>query len=232
MPSRKIAATAASEPFQHERLPNIDTIRVLDLLPALNRDAPIRVNLRTVSLSQGNVLGYEALSYVWGARVGDSPILCNGRTLLVTANCRTALQYLRHRFIPRILWVDAICIDQGQSTKSVQERNHQVKVMGEVYNHASRVIAWLGEGVRHTGGLFRVLRSIGRLQRLEGLQWEYSGSSLTWAICSYSSRLAEYAASGLAHFATTTCELTWCHKYSASPEPTESLIKYAKTHQK
>jgi hypothetical protein len=40
-----------------------------------------------------------------------------------------------------MLWVDAICIDQGH----VSERNHQVTQMGEIYAGAERVVVWLGE---------------------------------------------------------------------------------------
>ena len=52
-----------------------------------------------------------------------------------------ALRYLRDPCRPRIMWIDALCIDQS----SVEERNHQVGQMGVIYRKASSVIAWLGE---------------------------------------------------------------------------------------
>lgn len=43
--------------------------------------------------------------------------------------------------LPRILWADAVCIDQSD----VEEKSHQVNLMGEIYGRASRVLIWLGE---------------------------------------------------------------------------------------
>lgn len=37
-------------------------------------------------------------------------------------------------------WVDQICIDQN----SVEEKNQQVALMGEIFQHAEETIAWLG----------------------------------------------------------------------------------------
>jgi hypothetical protein len=37
-------------------------------------------------------------------------------------------------------WYDALCIDQDNDL----ERGHQVRLMGEIYKHAWRVLAWLG----------------------------------------------------------------------------------------
>jgi hypothetical protein len=59
----------------------------------------------------------------------------------VTANCIAAMRRLRHKKKRRILWIDAICIDQS----SMDERNQQVELMGDVYSKARRVILWLGE---------------------------------------------------------------------------------------
>lgn len=42
---------------------------------------------------------------------------------------------------PFFLWVDAICINQAD----VVERNSQVKLMGDLYSNATRVIIWLGD---------------------------------------------------------------------------------------
>lgn len=96
-------------------------------------------------------LSYEALSYIWGAVAGESEIICNSFPLLVTANCLTALRHLRKRHKQRILWVDAICINQSSTT----ERSAQVAMMGEIYRIASRVLLWLGPGSRLTPCVMR-----------------------------------------------------------------------------
>jgi hypothetical protein len=124
--------------FQHQLLKNTDSIRVLYLQPD-QFDDDIKVELTEVSLT--NPPSYEALSYVWGSPTVNNPISCHGKDLLVTVNCIAALRRLRNKKKRRVLWIDAICIDQS----SMNERNRQVKLMGDVYSKARRVILWLGE---------------------------------------------------------------------------------------
>ncbi|KAI0535291.1 heterokaryon incompatibility protein-domain-containing protein [Xylaria digitata] len=142
----------------HEPLISTSSIRVLDLLPLLNRQAPIRCNLQRVELGSPGA-NYEALSYVWGERHGTIPITCNNRDLLVTPNCLAALIQLRRSLQTRTLWVDTICIDQGPDAIATAERNQQVAMMGEVYHSARGVIVWLGPGNEElTPRIFRYLK--------------------------------------------------------------------------
>ncbi|KAI9869595.1 MAG: hypothetical protein M1830_005317, partial [Pleopsidium flavum] len=39
------------------------------------------------------------------------------------------------------IWVDQLCIDQS----NVEERNHQVRLMGRIYGKAQNVVVWLGD---------------------------------------------------------------------------------------
>jgi hypothetical protein len=59
----------------------------------------------------------------------------------VTPNLGAALQQLRYSDRTRILWVDAICINQ----KDLDELARQVSIMGDVYEFAYQVVIWLGE---------------------------------------------------------------------------------------
>ncbi|KAG0645851.1 Heterokaryon incompatibility protein [Hyphodiscus hymeniophilus] len=52
-----------------------------------------------------------------------------------------ALRRLRHHEKERVLWVDAICIDQEDD----KERGHQVGLMCKIYSKAHQVLIWLGE---------------------------------------------------------------------------------------
>ena len=126
-------------------------IRVLELAPALSRAAPIRYKLTEVDLDRKPParLMYEALSYVWGHPKGDRPTLCEGHQLLITMNCEEALRELRFRVKTRILWIDAICINQSD----IPERNLQVAMMDSVYQQAAGVLVWLGptEGINRSG---------------------------------------------------------------------------------
>jgi len=99
----------------------------------------IKVELAEVSLANPPL--YEALSYVWGSPTAKTPISCHGKDLLVTPNCIIAMRRLRNEKKQRVLWIDAICIDQS----SMNERSQQVGLMGDVYSKARRTILWLGE---------------------------------------------------------------------------------------
>jgi hypothetical protein len=74
---------------------------------------------------------YEALSYTWGSSGSDVKIEVDGQVISVRPNLAYALAALRDSE-PRILWVDALCIDQH----NIEERNHQVGQMGEIYRQA------------------------------------------------------------------------------------------------
>ncbi|EXJ68478.1 uncharacterized protein A1O5_08271, partial [Cladophialophora psammophila CBS 110553] len=54
------------------------------------------------------------------------------------------------------LWVDAICTNQDD----VPEKNNQVQPMKDIYEQASKVIAWLGLGDGDTGDLFDFLTGL------------------------------------------------------------------------
>jgi hypothetical protein len=52
------------------------------------------------------------------------------------------------RFVdgPRLVWADAICIDQTNNS----ERGHQVNIMGEIYRTARNVVVYLGKSTERT----------------------------------------------------------------------------------
>lgn len=84
---------------------------------------------------------YDALSYVWGNPDEKLPIFIYKYSFDVTVNLRAALLHLRNHSIERILWVDAICIDQANQ----EEKEHQIQSMAKIYGQANRVVVWLGE---------------------------------------------------------------------------------------
>jgi len=88
-------------------------------------------------------ISYEALSYCWGDTTIKTPIICNGARLDVTQSLKVALQHLRNEKEVRVLWIDAICINQSD----LIEREQQVENMREIYEKAVRILVWLGEAV-------------------------------------------------------------------------------------
>jgi hypothetical protein len=114
------------------------TTRLLELSPAELPEAPLTGHLQTVLLASAPP--YEALSYTWGAPEYTEPVLIDGHELLITPNLAEALRSLRLRDKSRVLWIDAICINQD----SLLERAHQVTLMGKIYSQCTRDILWLG----------------------------------------------------------------------------------------
>ncbi|KEZ43251.1 hypothetical protein SAPIO_CDS4947 [Scedosporium apiospermum] len=119
-------------------------IRTVILLPSADPDAQIQCTFSRRILGLANTVSsssYSALSYVWGERSHPRTILVDGAPVPITANLFAALRRLRRDREPLELWVDALCINQDD----VQERNHQVRLMGDVYKRADEVLMWLGE---------------------------------------------------------------------------------------
>jgi hypothetical protein len=138
---------AASDARGYARL-NLETreIRLMTLLPGTGQSDIPACKLDVVSLSEDQ-LQYEALSYTWDKPVDGHPvplkhIFVNGKEFMVSTGLYVALTYLRYPETKRILWIDALCIDQD----NFQERSEQVQLMRSIYGSASRVIVWLGEG--------------------------------------------------------------------------------------
>jgi len=55
-----------------------------------------------------------------------------------------------------LLWIDAICINQENSL----EKGHQIKLMGQIYKNASRVLVWLGTGDQDSELAFNSLEQL------------------------------------------------------------------------
>jgi len=122
-------------------------IRLLRLLPHPDQRVPIQCQLfdhlfdhPLLDSKKGTHL-YEALSYFWGSADRRRSVLVDDRRLLVTENLHAALLRLRDPTLPRILWIDAICINQD----NYEERKRQVQLMALIYIRASRVLVWLEE---------------------------------------------------------------------------------------
>ena len=127
--------------YHHSPLPE-GSVRLLRLLP--HRDESSRIECRlTVChlLDSGTAHPFDALSYAWGSGDSSKLILIDNREYGVGANLHAALLHLRDGFVDRIVWVDAICIDQTNT----EEKSRQVQSMAKIYAKASRVIVWLGE---------------------------------------------------------------------------------------
>ncbi|KAI1129808.1 HET-domain-containing protein [Nemania abortiva] len=134
-------------------------IRLLRLLPSRGFDE-IHCDLFTVSLDDPNE--FEALSYVWGSEKDPIQIIIGGQIKDVTENLGLALRHLRNDEKDRILWVDAVCINQDDQ----DERSSQVQLMQRIYSCASLVVAWLGPHPKEYEQIIEAIRRLGNDSRL------------------------------------------------------------------
>lgn len=131
-------------------------IRLLRLLPDRNENAPLHSQLfdyPMLEMGDGQHM-YEALSYVWGSGQRPHILHIDEKSLPITANLYEVLLRLRDKMIERILWIDAVCIDQT----SIEERGQQIQYMAEIYSKASRVIVWLGEAADNSDQALKSIR--------------------------------------------------------------------------
>jgi hypothetical protein len=140
------ASDGAKADYAYQPLSSMSTLstRLVKLLPAEDLD-DIQLVIECVELD--NCASYEALSYCWGDSSVKTTVRCDGGSLHVTKNLKSALLYLRNSTEERLLWIDAVCINQ----EDLQERSQQVGIMRDIYRNASETIVWLGEETENSG---------------------------------------------------------------------------------
>ena|SRR5438045_831816 len=120
------------QPYQYSPFdPKERQIRLVTLEPGAWLDR-ICCSIDTISFDGQPI--YEALSYVWGDPENRRPIQLNDHLFEVTENLWMVLRRLRDHAIRRVLWVDAICINQTDN----EEKSQQVAMMGR-YTEAANV---------------------------------------------------------------------------------------------
>ncbi|MCJ1250141.1 hypothetical protein MMC30_007367 [Trapelia coarctata] len=107
-------------------------IRLVTIFPAADEDEKIMCELELSDLDLNPQ--YEALSYAWGDPSGEEVIFINGPDFRVMSNLFAALRRLRSPHDKRVLWIDALCINQHDDL----EKSHQ----------AQHVVVWLGDPLR------------------------------------------------------------------------------------
>jgi ankyrin repeat protein len=130
------------------------SFRLVRLLRAEN--GPVQCELFDAWLDDEIRPEYEALSYTWGNTQKLDTIKVNGKMMAVTENLSLGLQNLRYHHQDRILWIDAICIDQTNH----KERGHQVLQMAMIYKKAEQVFVWLGPATELTDAFFDCMSEV------------------------------------------------------------------------
>jgi hypothetical protein len=143
-----------------ERTPPLT--RILWLAPG-SGDDPLAGRLELINV-EAAPHPYEALSYTWGTDPPSNYLWLQGCALPIRPNLETALRFLRLPRQARLLWVDAVCINQGD----VDERTRQVQYMRLVYKNAACALVWVGvktPGVEDAFDMARRLREIKERQK-------------------------------------------------------------------
>jgi hypothetical protein len=127
--------------FQHRPLRESGhEIRLVKVRPE-SHSQNIEVTLEHIDFSEALV--YRAVSYTWGLPEPVQTIKVNGQDMIIRDNLWQFLQAYREssQYEPQdALWIDQLCIDQS----SIQERNQQVRYMGQLFCTARSTIIWLG----------------------------------------------------------------------------------------
>jgi len=110
-------------------------IRLLTL-HAGKHDAIVECTLSQTTLQDPEKTSYEALSYTWGSDKDQKSLLIDGHVIQVRDNLAFALRRLRRQDQEMFVWIDAICIDQG----NIDERSKQVLRMGKIFQQADKVL--------------------------------------------------------------------------------------------
>ncbi|KAK0118337.1 hypothetical protein ONS95_012627 [Cadophora gregata] len=143
---------------------DVGEFRLLVLFPSTNDASPLECQLRTATFSDPEA--YDALSYVWGEAKFTASIQLNSVPFLITPRLEEALQYLGYCDKPRVLWVDALCINQRNSN----ELRYQVGLMRQIYTNCKSGVVWLGPD---EGGVLG--RAMTLLTKMEGCDIESLG---------------------------------------------------------
>jgi hypothetical protein len=138
------------------RLRKNSEFRLLKLQPVQD-DQEVKCELAHYLL--GERPQFDALSYEWAAQPGSTSISCNSQNKFVTNNLYAALQSLRLPNKQRILWVDALCINQDDD----EEKSQQVGMMRDIYSSATTVFIWLGKETQLVRKAFEVMESLALL---------------------------------------------------------------------
>lgn len=161
-----MTASQSHPPLDHSKR----QIRLLSIYE--DADGKIACNLSVFDLS--SCPQFIALSYVWGSPYVQHEITLNGHAFSIRHNLYSALKSIcnyietaveeqgiadnslkatpsefnadelkRFNQSPgcwKYFWIDAICINQ----KEVSERNHQVRMMSDIYKSSVFVLVWFG----------------------------------------------------------------------------------------
>ncbi|EXK36392.1 hypothetical protein FOXG_13317 [Fusarium oxysporum f. sp. lycopersici 4287] len=143
------------QPNIYTPLPSPSHIRVLFIQPGVNEDTLV-ASFELLDLNAANIR-FEAISYQWSECGGQKASMrLGGEQMSINAYLRNILLHLRREQHIRVMWADALCINQSDHA----ERLQQVSIMQKIYSQAFRVIGFVGKDYTHAGMCFNAIKAL------------------------------------------------------------------------
>ncbi|KAK3373047.1 heterokaryon incompatibility protein-domain-containing protein [Lasiosphaeria ovina] len=137
-------------PAQHE-------IRLLEIAPG-RPGSRVCCRVFHASLTSEPPPEYDALSYMWSApRLSYNITVNDDYAFDVGRNLRKALDDVRLPDAARVVWCDALCINQADD----DEKGTQIQLMRRIYSDARVVRAWIDVNLGPLAGPFEDLAQLG-----------------------------------------------------------------------
>lgn len=128
--------------YRYRPLETDRSIRILKLRPS-NSGGAEQLESAIEHVILDDKPEFEAASWVWGSPEKTTSIKCQPEEtcLQISQNLNLMLSALRLPDSERVLWVDALCINQEDRN----EKAKQIPLMRDIYSSAEQVVAWVGE---------------------------------------------------------------------------------------
>ena len=167
----------------YKRLKNASSVRLLLVTPKASPSLESRVfsafqpskakleyalvehDLEDVAWDSWNwSVRFTAVSYAWGSAPRSRDFrLRDGSSIIITPGLESAISKISAHALksnsPARIWIDQICIDQ----ENFEERQQQVSLMRRLYEKATGLIIWLGDGDLYSRRVVEMVRTVGRL---------------------------------------------------------------------
>ncbi|KAF4955434.1 hypothetical protein FGADI_4544 [Fusarium gaditjirri] len=143
------------QPNIYTPLPSSSHIRVLLIQPGVNEDTLV-ASFEFLDLNAANIR-FEAVSYQWSEGNGrKAHMRLGGENTSINAYLRGILLHLRLEQHLRVVWADALCINQSDHA----ERLQQVSIMQRIYSQAFRVIGFVGKDYTHAKMCLNAIKAV------------------------------------------------------------------------
>ncbi|KAL8870818.1 MAG: hypothetical protein Q9174_003227 [Haloplaca sp. 1 TL-2023] len=141
--------------YEYQALKHEDSIRLLRLGPK-SSDGAVQIAHELIDVRLSTRPDYEAISYTWGKPPFTGTLTTSLGTIPIPLNLDHAFKQLAYPDRQRLLWADAVCINQSDLT----EKSAQVAMMGDVFQKARQVLIWLGLSDQWTAHVFKIFRTL------------------------------------------------------------------------